>query len=279
MNGVPQFGLKEVLWFREKTLTKMSDNAEGPTTKERLATVASSFDTFDQEMRIGTRQRREKDEFRIAELKTEMTRLDGDLVAEIKRRKEMNKSTQVWFEEQLVILDTNFHATLKERSEATHAKLETLDTRITELDKRFEEEKLEILRQIDLRGQELAKLLEDFKEEFEHDRKLRLQREEKLVVQLSNQEQDVLEKFDDQIETREARYNAIRKILEENVKLRDKAEERFQSFFEREIHTLHNQVREEVEVREREDDEIVEALNRYTRKLQESLKIINATDM
>ena len=48
-----------------------------------------------------------------------------------------------------------------------------------------------------------------------------------------------------QIETREARYGAIRKILEENVKLRDKAEERFQSFFEKEVHTLHNQVREE----------------------------------
>ena len=50
------------------------------------------------------------------------------------------------------------------------------------------------------------------------------------------QEQDVNEKFDLQIETREARYGAIRKILEENVKLRDKAEERFQSFFEKEVH-------------------------------------------
>ena len=77
--------------------------------------------------------KKEKDEFRIAELKTEMTRLDGDLVAEIKRRKEMNKSTQVWFEEQLTMLDTSFHATLKERS--VHAKLETLDVRIPELDK------------------------------------------------------------------------------------------------------------------------------------------------
>ena len=85
-----------------------------PNTKERLATVVSSFDTFDTEMKIGTRQRREKDEFKIAELKAEMTRLDEDLNAEVKRRKEMNKSTQTWFEEQLVRLDTNFHKTLKD---------------------------------------------------------------------------------------------------------------------------------------------------------------------
>lgn len=39
--------------------------------------------------------RREKDEFRITELKTQMTKLDGELTAEVKRRTEMNKSTQL----------------------------------------------------------------------------------------------------------------------------------------------------------------------------------------
>jgi len=39
-------------------------------------------------------QRREKDEFKIAELKAEMKRLDEELTSEIKRRTEMNKSTQ-----------------------------------------------------------------------------------------------------------------------------------------------------------------------------------------
>jgi hypothetical protein len=39
-------------------------------------------------------QRREKDEFKIAELKMEIKRLDLELTVEIKRRTEMNKSTQ-----------------------------------------------------------------------------------------------------------------------------------------------------------------------------------------
>jgi hypothetical protein len=33
------------------------------------------------------------------------------------------------------------------------------------------------------------------------------------------------------------------------------------------------------QIREREDDEIIEALNRYTLKLQTSLKVVNSTDM
>jgi hypothetical protein len=255
------------------------EEEKGPSTKERLETITKGFDAFDSEMKIGTRQRREKDEFKIAELKAEMKRLDADLVAEIKRRKEMNKSTQIWFEGQLSALDKKFHATLQERTEKTTEKLVTLEERITTLDERFEVEKAEILRQIDERGQELAKLLEEFKEQFEKDRVARLQREEKLVMQLSNQEQDTLEKFDSQIKMREERYAAVRKILEQNVKIRDRAEARFQQFFEKEVNQLHNDVRNEVEIREREDDEIVEALNRYTMKLQKSLYIINSTNM
>jgi hypothetical protein len=34
----------------------------------------------------------------------------------------------------------------------------------------------------------------------------------------------------------------------------------------------------EAQAREREDDEIVEALNRYTAKLQDSLKVITSPD-
>ena len=82
-----------------------------------------------------------------------------------------------------------------------------------------------------------------------------------------------------QTQMREAKYLAVKKVLEDNVKLREKAETRFQNFFEREVSKLHNQVSAELEVREREDDEIIEALNRYTEKLQSSLKIINSTEM
>ena len=122
-------------------------------------------------------------------------------------------------------------------------------------------------------------MLNQFRAEFEHDRDLGLEREAVLVKQLTDHEHEVNERFENQIESREKLYQGVKAILEDNIKLRDKSAERFQSFFEREVHKLHNDVRVESEVREREDDEIVEALNRYTVKLQGSLKIINSTDM
>mmetsp|Transcript_5556 Transcript_5556/g.5714 ORF Transcript_5556/g.5714 Transcript_5556/m.5714 type:complete len:260 (-) Transcript_5556:45-824(-) len=249
-----------------------------PSTKERLKSIVDDFDHFDSEMKMGTRQRREKEEFRIAELKMEMKRLDTELNAEIKRRTEMNKSTQAWFETQLLALNTKFRDLLEEKSTNSMEKLEALDERITQLGEHFEREKALILQQIEDRGRELAEMLNKFKEEFDHDRELRLARDAAMVKQLTDHEHLVSEKFEKQIASREARYSALRIILEDNIRMRDKAEDRFQTFFEREIHRLHNNVREESETREREDDEIIEALNRYTIKLQNSLKLLNSTE-
>lgn len=253
--------------------------SKGPSTKERLQSIVKGFDTFDSEMKVGTRQRREKDEFRIAELKAEMERLDKDLTAEVKRRTEMNRSTQMWFEQQLSVLDNTFHKALEERHTVTNKRIDEINIRITDLDSRFERDKQMILKEIDERGNDLARLLNEFKAEFELDVKLRLEREASLTKQLTDHEQEVAQQFDDQINKRETRYLELKSILEGNIKLHDKANERFSSFFEKEIHKLHNDANKESEVREREDDEIVEALNRYTMKLQGSLKIVNSTDM
>ena len=53
--------------------------------------ISSEFNRY----HSGAQQRREQDEFKIADLKSTMTRLDSELVVEIKRRTEMNKSTQM----------------------------------------------------------------------------------------------------------------------------------------------------------------------------------------
>jgi hypothetical protein len=66
----------------------------------------------------------------------EMRRLEVELSAEIKRRTEMNKSTQNWFEEELTKIDKTFHALLETRAEKTTVRLEQLNIRIDKIDAR-----------------------------------------------------------------------------------------------------------------------------------------------
>jgi hypothetical protein len=150
-----------------------------------------------------------------------MSRLDTDLSVEIKRRTEMNKSTQIvsplshsfirffvilllsnktqWFEDQLTNLNQEFQETILRRKEETNRRLDELNIRITEVNNYFEEQKLVILKYVDDRGEELTKLLNQFKAEFDEDRRLRLEREELIVKQLTDHEQEVTEKFEKQI--------------------------------------------------------------------------------
>ena len=216
----------------------MSEARGGPSTKERLSSIVSGFDDFNNEMKIGTRLRREKDEYRIDELKTEMKRLDADMITEIKRRTEMNKSTQIWFEQQMSTLHKGIHETLEERHATTNKRIDELDKRITDMDIKFEGEKTKILEEIDSRGRELAKLLNEFKQEFDIDREMRLQRESVIVKQLSDHEQLVSDNFEKQLVSREDKYNNVRKVLDDNIKLRDKTSEKFQSVVEQEIHKV-----------------------------------------
>ena len=104
----------------------VAEEKVGPSTKDKLASIVDGFSNFDTEMKIGTRQRREKDEFRIAELKMEMKRLDAGLTAEIKKRTEMNKSTQTWIENELSKLPPTRNPTLQV---CQHSKLMLLAVR------------------------------------------------------------------------------------------------------------------------------------------------------
>jgi hypothetical protein len=176
-------------------------------------------------------------------------------------------------------VNKQFHQELDEREAASHRKIEGLSDRISELDQKRIADRQEILDEIERTGNELKRMLAEFKAEFVKDQDRRFQREEELVRQLTDHEQQVAERFSDQLEKREELYQSVRIVLEDNIKMRDKSEERFQAFFEKEIHQVHNNLRTEKEVRTREDDEIVEALNRYTIKLQTSLQIINSTEM
>jgi hypothetical protein len=54
---------------------------------------------------------------------------------------------------------------------------------------------------------------------------------------------------------------------------------RFSAFFNRELARLKADFALETMLRDREDDEIMEALNRYTLKLQTSLQVVNSSDM
>ena len=246
-------------------------------TKGKLDELMANFDTFEAVMKDGTRQRREMDENRLMELKHQMVALEKMLVAEIKRRAEINKSLQAWCSEQLTELDTRLTSQIHVRMDALQDNIDLLGLRVDDLEKDFAYEKERIPREIEERGRELTRRLTEFQELFNEEKQRRLVRESEIVKRLANHENEVDEEFAAERHEREQRYQELRDRLEERTVSRRAADGRFQEFVAEELAKIKNDIVIESVQREKEDDDIVETLTRYTEKLQSSLRIINST--
>ncbi|OQR87478.1 SF-assemblin [Achlya hypogyna] len=247
-------------------------------TKIKLNKMMNAFASFDDNMRIGTRQRRERDEHRLAEMRAEMTRLEKALNAEIKRRFEMNKSLQALCDDSVTLMTTRFEGLLADSMAKVDARLSGLAEKIQALEAQFEYEKVHIPQMIEDRTNELTEKLSAFMDAFETERKRRLDREAEILKRLFDHEQLVADQFSKERRDREVKATELKDALDMYTKTRLRGDDKFQHVAQEEIAKIQNLLVHESQTREREDDEIIDALNRYTAKLQDSLKLINSTE-
>lgn len=95
---------------------------------------------------------------------------------------------------------------------------------------------------------------------------------------MARQEESTKDNFETERTAREQVYQELKRKLDDAVRSRAKADEKFQAMVAAELTSISNAIRTEEEIREQEDDEIVDTMNRYTQKLQASLQIINSSD-
>lgn len=248
-------------------------------TKQRLGELVGKFDSFESEMLEGTRQRREKDEHVVVELKEDMAQLERVLETEMTQRVEMNKSLQQWCGEQVEVVRQELLDKVEGKMGVLQSNIDVLSDRVELLEAALQREKESIPADIERRGAELTERLTAFQQLFDTERVARLEREKEITLKIAAHENHVSEELDAERSVREKRYQALRAVLEESVTLRKSRTERFHVTLEQEVAKLKNSIQAESVLREKEDDEIVETLSRYTAKLQDSLRVINITDV
>lgn len=245
-------------------------------TKQKLASIIDNFSHLDLEVKMGTQQRREKDESRLQELRASVLKIDKALSAEIKRGLERNKLLEKWAEDQLAATANQFAARLEERTQEAQDRLGVLQSRVDSLEEYFTREKEQALSLVEERGSALSQTLVELQEGMDAERRDRLEREGRMLRLLGDQEEGVALRFEQERTSREAKIVEVRQSLDEFVRARKKVDDRFQAFVTEELGALKGELAREAAARAREDDEIIEALGRYTNKLQHSLKIVNA---
>lgn len=253
--------------------------ADGSATKDMLKGIMGQFAQFDTEMKIGTRQRREEDENRIAKAQRKMAELEQTLKSETKRRQEMNKSIQSWMDDEVGTMKGDFGDWQETSKKHVEVRVAAQQKRLDELEEGFDQMQIDIPALIKKNTDEINQEFWKFQKDFEEEKVRRMKVEGEILNRLANHEHHVSSKFETIRDVRQNEFLAIQSKFDKFQKLKLKSEEHFKKFFSEEVADIKNAVLLESQVREREDDEMVEAMNRYASQLQKSLMVINDRDI
>jgi hypothetical protein len=248
-------------------------------TKTTLDKMLNDFGDFEGQLRNGTRQRREKDEHRVAELRSTIKEVESEVSEEAQRRIEATKALQAWAETQVLSVRTRLEELLISQHTDALQRVAVLTSRVAALEKTFEADQARVLDEVDRRNKELVAALQAFHESFEAERRDRILREQRILDRLGAAEHEAIAVWDAERLQREHVYMGVKKRLEEAVEARTKSDDRLQSSVFAELGAIKNGIAAEASARSQEDNSLAVTLNAYVAKLQASLALINSEDI
>ena len=195
--------------------------------------------------------------------------------AEIKRRVEANKALQEMFEAQILSVQERLESGFEERLEKVEDAVTAVNDRLALIERDFAIERDRYVRDIEDKNGLVAKDVNALQGAFENERIVRAEKEAIMVKRLG----DLESKADDKIEANrinlDNRLIQIRSEMEDIYRMSSSGEDKFEQFALEEVASLKNSLIIETQSRESADDDLVNALNHYTKALQDALRIIN----
>ncbi|KAL3944026.1 MAG: hypothetical protein SGBAC_001894 [Bacillariaceae sp.] len=243
---------------------------------DTLVVSASDASTFEEIMKERNRVRKEREEYSVAELRVQISRLEDALAAETKRRVDATTSLDDMAREQIFAMEERLREQMKEDNHRLENRLHQVETHMEELEYRWKKDSEEQLEAVAQKSQEFEKAMKSLQSDQDTERKARLRREGNLLQQVEHHVAEFEVRWKLEKEERENRVRFLEDHLDQQMVKRREEENVFQDKVREELELLQRELDEETMERKAQDAEIVEALNRYTMQLQQSLNILSS---
>mmetsp|Transcript_43417 Transcript_43417/g.112095 ORF Transcript_43417/g.112095 Transcript_43417/m.112095 type:complete len:266 (-) Transcript_43417:117-914(-) len=244
-------------------------------TGAKLGALREKFTGFQNQWETETKHRIDRDGTKLDTVKESMMKLESTLNSEIKRRVEANKALQAMFESQISSIQDRLEAIFIERVDKLQTSVDTLGDRMGTVERDFTLTREQYIQDIEDKNAVVAKDTNGMQNAFENEKIDRRERELAISKKLGDHEAKTQAALEAQGAAREQKYQSMRGELEEIKRTREKGDDKFQTFILEEVAAVKNGLVAESHAREQADDDIVQALNHYTKCLQDALRIIN----
>jgi len=244
-------------------------------TQAKIGALREKFSGFQSQWEQETKHRIDRDGSKLDGVKESMLKLENTLNSEIKRRVEANKALQAMFESQIASIQDRLEAIFIDRLDKLQVSVDSLGDRMSTVERDFTLTREQYIQDIEEKNAVVAKDTNGMQNAFENEKIDRRERELAISKKLGDHDSRTQAALEQQANMREQKYQSLRGELEEIKRAREKGDDKFQTFILEEVAAVKSGLVAESHAREQADDDIVQALNHYTKCLQDALRIIN----
>merc|ERR1712083_37479 len=179
------------------------------------------------------------------------------------------------FESQVASIQDRLEGIFIDRLDALQNNVDSVSDRMSTVERDFTLTREQYIQDIEDKNAVVAKDTNGMQNAFENEKIDRKERELAISKKLGDHEAGTHAALEALGGSREQKYQSLRGELEDVKRVREKGDDKFQTFILEEVAAVKNGLVAESHAWEQADDDIVQALNHYTKCLQDALRIIN----
>jgi hypothetical protein len=245
------------------------------TSSLQLALPPSAFDesghNFAQVIREKTKQRKLQEDTAICKLKVEVDHLEAAMHRETKRRVAAIQNLHELYKTGITDMETRINKSMQEEMQIVQEKLVGLEDRIEKLEQRWLFDTTAFTDKINSNNKEIKSQIMELQNTIQNERRQQKHRQEQLEHQIQELTREFTEKWQTERRERMLDLARIQGGFENVHETRQSEVGHFENVLKSQLAQLQADMEREVMERNESDEEIVQALNRYSKQLQDSL--------
>jgi len=237
--------------------------------------LATRFSDFERQVAAETKARKVTEEASFEVLRDTLLKLESSVDTEIQRCETSNRSAQAACEAKLSAAQGQLEAFFLEQFDHVHSLVDALDDRIGTVETTFVQARESYLQDMDDRSTALDQELSDLRRNFEDELAERKENESNVLARICRAEIATDEKLVREHRICEQKYVQLATDAAENSHARQEYQRNYQQKVMTELEDTKRQLAMVTKAREQADDDIVVALNHYTKALQGALSTVS----
>ncbi|CAE8630113.1 unnamed protein product, partial [Polarella glacialis] len=218
--------------------------------RAKISALREKFAGFQSQWEEETRNRIDRDGSKLDGVKDSMSKLEGSLNGEIKRRVEANKALQSMFEVQITSIQDRLEGIFTDRLDRLQEGVDSLADRMSMVEQDFSLTREQYIQDIEDKNAVVAKDTNGMQNAFENEKIDRKERELAISRKLGDHEARTSAALEGQAQFREQKYQGLRSELDNIKRNRATGDDKFQTFILEEVAVMKNSLVAESHARE-----------------------------